>query len=113
ARAAPIGRDLSPFRRNCNDGGRRDSREHERAQDSRAPDGVSSSVRCRAKGASTPNLILRSVRRTRLEGWPRVLPVPPSFETLASQAPQDEVWFPGSRAAMTILKRAALRRGTN
>src|ERR1700681_2446068 len=26
----------------------------------------------------------------RLEGWPRVRALPPSFETLASQAPQDE-----------------------
>src|SRR5450631_2801286 len=28
--------------------------------------------------------------RARLEGWPRVRLLPPSFETLAAQAPQDE-----------------------
>src|SRR5476651_2452312 len=33
----------------------------------------------------------RAVRCARLEGWPRVRTLPPSFETLASQAPQDEV----------------------
>src|SRR5882724_4860014 len=38
-----------------------------------------------------PDLILRSERRERLEGWPRVRALRPSFETLASQAPQDEV----------------------
>src|SRR5450432_2630073 len=46
------------------------------------------------------DLILRSapsrqrtcaVRCARLEGWPRVRTLRPSFETLASQAPQDEV----------------------
>src|SRR5882724_6372973 len=33
----------------------------------------------------------------RLEGWPRVPVLRPSFETLASQAPQDEVRIPHSR----------------
>jgi hypothetical protein len=37
------------------------------------------------------NLILRSAPCARLEGWPRVHAPCPSFETLASQAPQDEV----------------------
>src|SRR3979490_809784 len=32
-----------------------------------------------------------AVRCARLEGWPRVHILFPSFETLASQAPQDEV----------------------
>src|SRR6266480_149254 len=36
-------------------------------------------------------LILRSAHSARLEGWPRVHSLPPSFETLAAQAPQDEV----------------------
>src|SRR4030088_935020 len=33
---------------------------------------------------------LRSAPGARLEGWPRVQLLCPSFETLASQAPQDE-----------------------
>src|ERR1700682_2804343 len=36
------------------------------------------------------DLILRSALCARLEGWPRVPALCPSFETLASQAPQDE-----------------------
>jgi hypothetical protein len=36
------------------------------------------------------NLTLRRPQRGRREGWPRVRALRPSFETLASQAPQDE-----------------------
>src|SRR6266478_9112461 len=42
-------------------------------------------------------LILRSAPRARLEGWPRVLALLPSFETRASTAPQDE----GARRSVT------------
>src|SRR5258705_13986457 len=42
-------------------------------------------------------LILRSAARARLEGWPQVRALRPSFETLASQAPQDE----GARRSVT------------
>jgi len=37
------------------------------------------------------DLILRSAPCARLEGWPRVRKLRSSFETLASQAAQDEV----------------------
>src|SRR5712664_3634427 len=41
--------------------------------------------------SASETLILRSAHSARLEGWPRVHALCPSFETLASQAPQDEV----------------------
>ena len=41
----------------------------------------------------------------RLEGWPRVQMLHPSFETLASQAPQDEAWL---RLAVLTMPHAAI-----
>src|SRR5438045_2545273 len=46
------------------------------------------------------SLILRSGRRPRLEGWQQAGSVRPSFETLASLAPQDE---DGGRTTMRRL----------